>query len=56
MLPVAYSPGRDILRPDEPLLKPLGKEPLHHMERMKASEFPQELLNLFDYYVHSTLR
>jgi carboxymethylenebutenolidase len=25
------------------------------MERMKASDFPQELLNLFDYYVHGEI-
>ena len=26
------------------------------MERMKANEFPQELLNLFDKYVHGEIR
>ncbi len=25
------------------------------MERMKASDFPQELLNLFDHYVHGEI-
>src|SRR5882762_11427505 len=26
-----------------------------HMDRMKASDFPQELLNLFDRYVHGDI-
>src|SRR5260370_31434288 len=33
---------------------PPGKESLH-MDRMKASNFPQELLNLFDRYVHGDI-
>src|SRR6267154_6609349 len=31
-----------------------GKEP-PHMDRKKASDFPQELLSLFDRYVHGDI-
>src|SRR5207302_4551136 len=36
------------------VILPPGKEP-PHMDRMKASDFPQELLNLFDRYVHGDI-
>src|SRR6202008_4288304 len=32
-----------------------GKESRSHMEQKKASDFPQELLNLFDKYVHGEI-
>src|SRR6266852_3355164 len=31
------------------------KGPISHMERRKAADFPQELLNLFDRYVHGEI-
>src|SRR5713226_9232041 len=38
----------------DPVVFCAGEES-HHMDRKKATDFPQELLNLFDRYVHGDI-